>query len=88
MLRELNLEGLATIAGGRVDAAMNQQIARAIGDCEDRPGDSNPRKVVLTILLRPVMYQDGDVTDVAVEAEVSSTIPKAPIYLTHHADVL
>lgn len=75
-LRELNLEGLATIAGGRVDAAVNRQLKRAIADCEDRPGDKNPRKVVLTMLVRPVMLQDGAVTDVNVECEVSSVVPK------------
>jgi hypothetical protein len=75
-LRELNLEGLSTIAGGKVDAAINQQLKRAISDCEDRPGDKNARKVVLTMLVRPVMYQDGAVTDVNVECEVTSSIPK------------
>lgn len=84
-LRELNLDGLSTIAGGKVDAAVNQQIRRAIGDCEDRPGDKNPRKVILTMLVRPVMYQDGAVTDVNVECEVSSSIPK---YISKPVDCL
>lgn len=75
-LKELNLEGLASIAGGKVDAAVNMQLKRMIADCEDRPGDKNPRKVVLTMLVRPVMLQDGAVTDVNVECEVSSAIPK------------
>jgi hypothetical protein len=75
-LRELNLEGLSTIDGGRVDAAVNRHLKRAIADCEDRPGDKTPRKVVLTMLVRPVMLQDGAVTDVNVECEVSSTVPK------------
>lgn len=49
---------------------------RAIADCEDRPGDKSARKVVLTILVKPVMLQDGAVTDVNAECEVSSMMPK------------
>jgi hypothetical protein len=75
-LRELNLEGLAMIDGGRVDAAVNHHLTRAIADCEDRPGDKTARKVVLTMLVKPVMLQDGAVTDASVECEVSSTVPK------------
>jgi hypothetical protein len=75
-LRDLNLQGLAHIDGGRVDVAFNRHLRRAIEDCEDRPGDRNARKVVLTAILRPVCLQDGAVTDVNAEFEIASSVPK------------
>lgn len=76
MLRELNLEGMTGFAGGTVEAIFNRHIKRAIEDCEDRPGEKKPRKVTLTANVVPIMLQDGATTDVAVDCEVTCSIPK------------
>ncbi len=76
MLKNLDLPGLADFADGTVDAAFAQHVKRAIVDCEDRPGDKKPRKVTITANIVPVVMQDGAVTDVCVDCEVSSTVPK------------
>ena len=76
MLRELNLEGLSHIAGGTVDAAFSKHVKRAIMDCEDRPGDKNARTISLVVKVTPVILQDGAITDVQIERDVASAVPK------------
>lgn len=76
MLRELSLESLGFVAGGTVDAAFAHHLRRAVADCEDRSGDTKPRKVTLTVNVSPVVLQDGACTDCAIECEVTSTVPK------------
>lgn len=76
MFVPLSLESLSAIDEGRVERAFARHLQRAIADCEDRPGDKKPRKITLTANLSPVMLQDGAVTSVEVECEVSSTVPK------------
>jgi len=76
MLTELNLQSLASIDEGRVDKAFARHLKRAIQDCEDRPGDKKPRKITVTALVSPIMLQDGAVSNVSVECEISSTVPK------------
>lgn len=76
MFREFNLANLAYVSDGRINAIVKRHIERAILDCEDRPGDKKPRKVTLDLLVTPVVLQDGAVTDVNIEVEVSSRIPK------------
>ena len=76
MLRRLDLKGMSEFADGTVDAAFDKHMKRAILDCEDRPGDIKARKVTLTAYLTPVVMQDGAVTDVHVDCEVSSATPK------------
>lgn len=75
-LETLSLETMAMVDYGKIDAALQLHLKRAGQDCMDRPGDKNPRKVTLTISLKPVIQQDGDVTDVDAEFEISSTVPK------------
>lgn len=75
-LRELNLDGMTDFAGGSVEAIFNRHVQRAIADCEDRPGEKKPRKVTLTANIMPVILQEGGITDVAVDCEVTCAIPK------------
>lgn len=76
MLRELDLEGLAEFAGGTVDAAFRHHVKRAILDCEDRPGEKKPRTITLSLKVVPVILQEGAVTDVQADCEVTSSVPK------------
>ncbi len=76
MLRNLDLKGLSEIADGTVQAAFDQHLQRAISDCHNRPGDDKARIVMVAVLVKPVIQQDGAVVDVAVECEVSSKVPK------------
>jgi hypothetical protein len=76
MIREFNLQNLAHVSGGRIEAIFKRHIQRALLDCEDRPGDKTKRKVTIDVLISPVVLQDGAVTDANIECEVSSKIPK------------
>lgn len=76
MIRELTLNGLSKVDGGRVDEVFRRHLSRAIADCEDRPGDKTKRVVQIAVLITPDVQQDGAVTDVNIECEVSSKVPK------------
>lgn len=76
MLRNLELAEIGALGSGTVAEAFNRHLQRAIADCEDRPGDDKARKVTLTLLVKPLQLQDGACTEVIVEAEASSSVPK------------
>lgn len=83
-LEALSLETMSLVDHGKIAAALDLHLKRCSQDCIDRPGDANPRKVALTINLKPKLQQDGDVTDVYAEFEIASTVPKhrsRPIHL-------
>lgn len=75
MFRSVTLENLQHIADGSVSMAFQRHIARAVEDCEDRPGDKKSRKVTLELEIVPVQLQDGSVTEVSMEAKVKSSVP-------------
>lgn len=75
MLTRVNLASVEAMADGTISAAFDSHMARAVLDCEDRPGDNKPRKVVLEMEVKPVMLQGGSVTEVVIEAKVKCTIP-------------
>lgn len=51
----LKAETLSHLDMGRASAALDQAIKKAVLDCLDRPGDDRPRKVTMTLELKPVM---------------------------------
>lgn len=82
MLREFNLSSITDLDGGRVAEAFDQAVKRAVKDCEDRPGETKPRTVVLQLDLVPVMDESGDVGSVAGAFQVKDTCPtrKSRVY--------
>lgn len=47
MLHQFGLETLRDLDGGRVVEAWNQALVRVARDCEDRPQEKKPRKILL-----------------------------------------
>jgi hypothetical protein len=76
MFRDLDLVGVHHIAGGTIGASFAHHMKRAVSDCEDRPGEKKARKIILVVNVTPQMLQDGAATDVKIDCEVSSTVPK------------
>ena len=52
-VRTLSLEALQHVEGGRVAAAIDQAIKKAVADCEDRPRNQAVRQVQITIGFKP-----------------------------------
>ena len=75
-IREVSLVGLSKVDGGRIDEVFRRHLSRAFADCDDRPGDKTKRIVTIAVLITPDVQQDGAVTDVNIECEVSSKVPK------------
>lgn len=74
--RELKLEELMHVDGGRIAVAFNQALARLAADCEDRPGDNKPRIVNLQCALIPVLDAQGQYEEAKTQFVISDSIPK------------
>ena len=75
MLREFRIESLTELDGGRVVEAWNQALKRAIADCEDRPGVTDTRKVMLQLELSPSLDEDGNVESVKGQFQIKDSVP-------------
>ena len=72
-VKGLALGSVGDLDAGKVSIAFNRHLRKAIGDCEDRPGDTTARKVTVELEIKPVM-EDGSV-DVIVLAKIKGKIP-------------
>lgn len=72
----LDFKGLAVLDGGKLQAAFQAELAAAVRDCMDRPGDKSPRKVNLSMQLLPVMDETGEAANVQIKFDVKAAIPK------------
>lgn len=79
---ELTLKDLPDLDGGRIAVAFDSAIRRAALDCEDRPGETRPRKVTLQCEVAPVCDDDGVCRDVHVSFQVKDAVPtrKSKVY--------
>lgn len=76
-VHELTLESIKNdLAGGRVGEAFALELKRCVTDCEDRPGDDKPRKVMLEIELKPSTDEKGFCENVWGQIRGSSSVPK------------
>ena len=76
-LHELTLASLATMDAGRIGAAFQQSLKRAIQDCEDRPQVSKGREITLKLSVVPVAGPEDETCDqVAMQCIVSDSVPK------------
>lgn len=76
-LHELTLDTLAKMDGGRVGAAFQQSLKRALLDCEDRPHEQKPRVITLQLGIMPAIADGDDVCDeVRAKVLVSDSVPK------------
>lgn len=81
-LRQLTLAQVAEIDDGRIAAAFAQALKRVAQDCDDRPGDDRPRKIVLEMAFMPVLSEDGICDSVKSQCQIKDTIPtrKSRVY--------
>ena len=75
MKMQLSLETLGDFDMGKASEAFRQAMAAVVKDCLDRPGEKTARKVALTVHVKPVVLQDGDVVDAEVEFTISNSMP-------------
>jgi hypothetical protein len=74
-IKQLTLENLKDLDGGKADQSVQLHLRRAALDCEDRPNDATPRKVTLEFTLTPVTDETGQLTDVNVQIHAKSAVP-------------
>lgn len=70
-----SLDTIRQLDNGRVFEAFSQAMARAVRDCEDRPGEDKVRKVLLQVELTPVVEDEDTPTTVAMLCQVKDTVP-------------
>ena len=75
-VHELNLQSLIELDDGRVNESYNLELGRLVADCEDRPGDRNPRKINLELSVIPIIDEDGHLSDVEGRFRITTTLPK------------
>jgi hypothetical protein len=74
-LQTLSLQTLNLLDMGKVAETLAVHLSRAALDCEDRPGDPTPRRVVLSMALSPQTSPEGDLEDVKGQFFVESKVP-------------
>lgn len=81
-MQQLSLQQLADLDDGRIATAFDQAVKRAAQDCDDRPGDDRPRKVILEIAFAPVLSADGICDSVKSQIQIKDAMPtrKSRVY--------
>lgn len=74
-LLQLNVENLAELQGGRVKLALENEIRRAVADCEDRASDNTEREVHLVMKFKPVVDDRGGLEQVLGQFFVKGKVP-------------
>lgn len=76
-LHELTLTSLAAMDGGRVGAAFQQSLKRALLDCEDRPHEAKARVITLQVGIVPAIADADEVCDeIRMKVQVTDSVPK------------
>lgn len=76
-LHELTLESMAMMDGGRIAAAFQQSLRRAIQDCEDRPQVKKTREITIKVGIVPVAGEEDETCEqVAMQCVISDSVPK------------
>ncbi len=66
---------------GVIGVEMNKEIQRAFRDCADRPTAKSGRKITLTIEIKPLTDERGQLHDASVSINVASSLPKKGLEL-------
>ena len=77
-LEKFSLASLATFDNGRISANFDQLLDAAIRDCQDRPNDDKPRKLLIQLEISPVSdVENGQVICSGVNGafQLKSTVP-------------
>lgn len=67
-------ESLCSMDGGRIAQTLEFEIAKIVGDLNDRPTETSARKVTLQIEFVPVATS-GTIEEVKVSVQISRAIP-------------
>ena len=59
-LHKFKLENIAELDGGKAMETFLDAMRVAVKDCDSRPGDKRPRKVVLQMTMKPNPIMDGN----------------------------
>jgi hypothetical protein len=71
----LSFETLGDVDGGAVRIAMNHALQKAFLDMSDRPGLDKPRKITLTVDLKPQKSERGELIGAAVACTIDAKHP-------------
>lgn len=74
-VQPLTLTSLRNLDMGKIEEALALHLGRAAADCEDRPADPSPRKIVMTIAVSPQSSPEGNLEDVKAQVFVESRVP-------------
>lgn len=77
MLKQFMIHEISQLDEGRVAAVINKHLCMVVGDCTNRPGVDDARKVTITVEVRPVVNEDGICEDADIEIVTSASVPKS-----------
>ena len=89
---KLSLATLKDFDFGKAAEHYQEALGIAVRDCVDRPGESKARTVTLTTSIVPLMQQEGDVVEAAVDFKIASSVPAwktatRPVAVTRQGDL-
>jgi hypothetical protein len=79
MVTDLTLEVLGSVDGDKVNQIFNTLLKRASDDCYDRPNEPKDRAVTMTVYLRPVCDEAGELIEIK---QRTTFKPNSPDYKT------
>lgn len=74
-VQPLTLSSIRNLDMGKIEEALALHLSRAAADCDDRPADPSPRKIVMTIAVSPQASAEGNLEDVKAQVFVKSSVP-------------
>lgn len=69
------LDTLGDLDDGTTRLVVDQALSEALSDCDNRPHLGKPRRVVVTVEMRPVLNDVGAMKGVSAEASVKLSVP-------------
>lgn len=74
-IKPLSLANLKHLDDGKAAAAFDAHLKRIAQDCLDRPGDATARSVVMEVIVKPIVEDNGNCDRVDSQINVKSKIP-------------
>lgn len=69
------IDTLGDLDDGTLRPVVDQALKEALTDCDNRPALDKPRRIVLTVELKPVLSEMGGMKGVDAEATVKLSLP-------------
>lgn len=74
-LEKFEFKKISTMDGGRIRECFEQALKRCQMDCDDRPGVEEPRKIVMTMVMTPVMSESGALDSCNIAFTIKDSLP-------------